>query len=93
VLGRVGRWISEQFAFLLVLAVLAAAFGYLTIDPTHWSRVAGVVAVALLLAGGVRLTLPTERVGMLAVRGRIADTICFLVLGVVILAVDIRLHG
>jgi hypothetical protein len=30
---------------------------------------------------------------MLAVRGRIADTICFLVLGVVILAVDIRLHG
>jgi apolipoprotein N-acyltransferase len=61
VLGRVGRWISEQFAFLLVLAVLAAAFGYLTIDPTHWSRVAGVVAVALLLAGGVRLTLPTER--------------------------------
>ncbi|HEX3334839.1 MAG TPA: DUF3017 domain-containing protein [Jatrophihabitans sp.] len=92
-LGRVGRWIGEQFAFLVVLAVLAAAFGYLTVDPSHWARVAGLVAVALLLAGGARLTLPTERVGLLVVRGRIADTICFLGLGVVILAVDIRLHG
>ena len=93
VLGRVGRWVVEQLPFLIVLVVLASAFGYLIIDPGRWSRVTGLVAVAVLLAGLARLVFPTERVGMLAVRGRILDTLSFLVLGGLILAVDIRLHG
>jgi Protein of unknown function (DUF3017) len=93
VLGRAWRWIVEQFAFLVVVLLLAAAFGYLTVDPGRWSRVTGIVALAMLVAGFARLTLPTDRVGMLAVRGRAMDTVCFLFLGALILALDIRLHG
>ncbi|MBN9618443.1 MAG: DUF3017 domain-containing protein, partial [Actinobacteria bacterium] len=40
-----------------------------------------------------RAGLPTTRVGMLAVRSRPLDALAYLVLGGLILAVDIRLHG
>jgi hypothetical protein len=49
--------------------------------------------VAVLLAGLLRAALPTSRIGLLAVRSRWADSVSYLVLGGVILAVDIRLHG
>jgi hypothetical protein len=93
VLGRILRWATEQAAFLAVLLVLAAAFVYLIVDPGRWGRGSGVVAVAVLLAGVLRGLLPTGRVGQLAVRARWFDSVCYLVLGGVILAVDIRLHG
>jgi hypothetical protein len=91
-LGRALRWIAEQAAFLAVLLVIAAAFGYLIANPGRWGRVSGLLAAAVLLAGGLRATLPTHRAGLLAVRGRWLDTACLLALGGLILAVDIRLH-
>jgi hypothetical protein len=93
VLGRALRWVGEQFTFLLVIAVLAAAFLYLIVDPGRWGRGSGIVSVAVLLAGLLRAALPTSRIGLLAVRSRWADSVSYLVLGGVILAVDIRLHG
>jgi hypothetical protein len=93
VLGRVLRWLAEQAAFLAVLVVLAAAFGYLIVVPGRWGRGSGVVAVAVLFAGVLRTVLPTARVGLLAVRARWVDCVSYLVLGGLILAVDIRLHG
>jgi Protein of unknown function (DUF3017) len=93
VLLRAWRWVRSQVAFLTVLAVLAAAFLYLLFVPGRWGRVTGVVAVAMLLAGLLRVTLPTARAGLLAVRARWIDTVLYLALGGLILAVDIRLHG
>jgi hypothetical protein len=93
VLGRALRWIVEQSAFLAVLVVLAAAFLYLIVDPGRWGRGSGGVSVAVLLAGLLRATLPTSRIGLLAVRARWVDTLSYLALGGLILAVDIRLHG
>jgi hypothetical protein len=93
VLTRALRWINEQLAFLVVLVVLAAAFGYLIVEPGRWGRTSGVVAVAVLLAGVLRAVLPAGRVGMLAVRSRWFDAACYLALGGVILAVDLRLHA
>jgi hypothetical protein len=93
VLGRVLRWLTEQAAFLAVLVVLAAAFGYLIVEPGRWGRGSGVVAVAVLLAAVLRTVLPSGRVGLLAVRARWVDVLLYVVLGGVILAVDIRLHG
>ena len=92
-LARAWRWIAEQKAFLVVLVVLGAAFIYLIAAPGRWGRGSGVVAVAVLLAGLFRSVLPTERVGMLAVRSRAVDVVTYLVLGGLILAVDLRLHG
>ena len=91
-LARAWRWILSQVAFLVVIAVLAAAFLYLLIVPGRWGRVSGVVAVAVLLAGAIRAALPTSRVGLLAVRARWIDAVLYLALGGLILAVDIRLH-
>jgi hypothetical protein len=93
VLDRALHWILEQLAFLAVLVVLGAAFGYLVLEPGRWGRSSGVVSVAVLLAGVLRAVLPTSRAGLLAVRARWLDAACYLALGGVILAVDIRLHA
>jgi hypothetical protein len=93
VFGRVLRYVREQFAFLLVLALLVASLLYLTVDSGRWGRASGGVAVAVLLAGVFRLVLPGDRAGLLAIRGRVVDSVTFLVLGAVILGIDVRLHG
>jgi hypothetical protein len=93
VLGRVLRWIAGQFAFLLVVVVLGAAFIYLIIEPGRWGRTSGIVAVAVLLAAVLRAVLSDTRAGMLAVRARWLDAACYLALGGVILAIDLRLHA
>jgi Protein of unknown function (DUF3017) len=93
VLARAWAWVVEQLAFLVVLVVLAAAFIYLIVEPGRWGRGSGVVSVGMLLASLLRLVLPGERAGLLAVRARWLDVAAYLVLGGVILGVDIRLHG
>lgn len=92
VLGRAWRWVQEQSAFLLVLAILLAAFCYLVANPAQWRPATGIIAVSAVVAGLLRLVLPSGRAGQLAVRGRIFDVACYLVMGVAMLAVDIRLH-
>lgn len=87
------HWIIEQLAFLVVVAVLVAAFVYLIVESGRWGRSAGGMSVAVLLAGLLRLVLPTRHAGLLAVRSRWLDAACYLALGGVILAVDIRLHA
>jgi hypothetical protein len=93
VLNRARQWIADQFAFLAVVLVLAAAFVYLIIEPGRWGRTSGIVAVAVLVAGLLRAVLPASRVGMLAVRSRLFDAACYLALGGLILGVDLRLHS
>jgi hypothetical protein len=88
----VRRRARAQAPFLLVLAVLVLDFGYLLVMPDHWRRGASVIGGALLLAAFLRLVLPSVHAGFLAVRGRWWDAICYAVLGVAILIVDIRLR-
>ena len=92
-LARTWRWVQEQSAFLLVLAILLAAFCYLAANPGQWRPSIGVIAVATVVGGLLRLILPSARVGQLAVRGRAFDVVCYLVIGVAMLAVDIRLRA
>jgi len=91
--GRAWLWVQEQLVFLVVLVVLAGAFSYLLLEPGRWGRATGVIAVALLLAALARAAAPTSWVGLLAVRGRAFDTLCYAFLGAALLAVDIRLHA
>ena len=92
-LTRILRWVAGQAAFLAVFVVLASAFVYLLIEPGRWGRTSGVVAVAVLLAALLRAVLSDPRAGMLAVRSRWLDAACYLALGGVILAIDLRLHA
>jgi hypothetical protein len=87
------RRMRNQAPFLLVVALMLAAVGYMIIGPGHWRRGAGIIAVAMLLGGLLRLVLPEEHVGVLAVRKRWIDTTCYLGLGVAILVVAIRLQN
>jgi hypothetical protein len=87
------RWVTAQLAFLAVLAVLAAAFCYLLVDPNRTARVTGLFAAAMLFAGVLRAVVPEARVGLLAVRSRWVDVVVYLALGGVILGLDIRLHA
>jgi GNAT superfamily N-acetyltransferase len=88
---QAGRRIRAQAPFLAVLGVLLVAVGYLIVEPEHWRRGIGILSASLLLAGVLRLALDRPHAGLLAFRNRVFDALCYLVLGVVILVVDIRL--
>ncbi len=63
-------------------AVLAVVGGGLLLAGTgHWRTGAGVLALALLLAAGLRLSLSPRRAGWLVVRSRAFDAALLLVLG------------
>jgi hypothetical protein len=91
-LARSFRWLRDELPFVIVIAIFLAATGYLYLFHGHWRRGTAAMGAALLLAMVLRLVLPARRVGMLGVRGRWRDAVCYFALGVVILGVDIRLH-
>lgn len=74
---------------LAVLVVIAVAVVFGLAD--RWRRGAFVFGVATVLAGLFRLCLPTERVGLLAVRSKGFDVGALLTVGgaIVLLAVTI----
>lgn len=73
------RTLRRQSPFLLVLVVLG--LGMVAILADHWRRGCGLVALSLLVAGVARLVVPSNRIGLLAVRGRAVDVCCALLLG------------
>ena len=48
----------------------------------HWRRGAVLLGVALLVAAALRMTVPAERVGLLAIRGKAVDVLCYSGFGV-----------
>ncbi len=77
---------SRQLPSLVVLALVAAGLVVLAVVDARPGIL--VVGLALLLAAGLRLTLPARSAGWLAVRTRGLDAALLLVLGfaVVVLA-------
>lgn len=88
---RLLRRVRGQAPFLLVLALMAAAFGYLLILPHHWRRGVAGISLSMLVAGALRLGLPGHRAGLLTVRGRWIDAGLYLALGLAILVVAVQL--
>jgi len=86
------RRLRNQAPFLAVVAMILAAVAYMIIGPGHWRRGSGVIALAMLAGGLMRLVLPEEHVGVLAVRKRWVDVSLYVGLGVAILVVAIRLQ-
>ncbi|MEU1429185.1 DUF3017 domain-containing protein [Nocardia sp. NPDC056611] len=68
---------------LLVGAVLVVAVVFLAWD--RWRRGTFFFGGATLLAAALRLALPTDRVGLLAVRSKGFDVVWLTVLGVAII--------
>ena len=62
---------GEQWPVLVVALLLAAAF--VLVAAGFWRRGALVMAVGVAVASGLRLALPDDRAGLLAVRSRTVD--------------------
>jgi uncharacterized membrane protein YraQ (UPF0718 family) len=87
------RWLRTQLPFVVVVAIILASAVYLYVEPDHWRRGTSALAFGVVVAGLFRLLLPAHAAGLLAVRkNRFFDTLCYLAMGGVIIAVDIRLH-
>lgn len=65
----------------MVSVLLVVGFGLLLAVLVDWQPGAIVVGVGMLLAAGLRLTLPARQVGLLVVRSRGVDAAVLLVLG------------
>lgn len=68
------RALLTVLALVVAGLVATALFGW-------WRAGSAVVGVAFCLAAGLRLVLPTQQVGDLAVRSRAVDAAVLLVLG------------
>lgn len=66
----------------LAVVLLAVSGAMLVVGLGHWKRGSFLLGVTFLLAAVLRLALPEERVGLLAVRTRAVDVACLAVLGV-----------
>jgi len=77
----------KDIPFVVVLVVAAAGIGYSAVRPHHWLRGVGVVGVALLLAALFRFVLTDRQAGLLAIRRRPFDVVCYALLGSAILGV------
>ena len=75
-----------------MIAVLAvAALGLLRVATANWREGSVLLGGALLLAAVLRVVLPAEHAGLLAIRSRAVDVLAYSGLGiaVVLLAVTI----
>ena len=59
----------------VIVVFTVAAAGLLAVTQGFWRRGLVVIAGAMLLAAVLRLTLPTRRAGLLAVRGKAIDVV------------------
>jgi hypothetical protein len=81
----------RNLPILVVLALGATGILYSAAVPRHWLRGVLLLAAACGLAGLFRLLLPVRQAGLLAVRGRVADVVCYLGLAVAIAGLGLAL--
>jgi hypothetical protein len=87
--NRQARFAQLPFAVVLLVVAVAA----LRIVQYHWREGAALVGVALLLAGVLRAVLPTERAGLLAIRGKVVDIVTYAGLAAAVLYVALTIIG
>lgn len=83
--------IKRQLAFLAVMLIVAV--GILRIIEYHWRQGTALIGIALLVAAVLRLVLPAERAGLLAVRTRKIDALFYAGFSAMILYVTLTITG
>ena len=70
-------WDRSRLPTVLPVALVAAIalVGMVLVLTQHWRRGAVLLGVALLVAAALRLAVPAERVGLLAIRGKAVDVL------------------
>jgi hypothetical protein len=67
----------RNLPLILVLALAATGVAYAAAVPPHWLRGVLLLAAAMVLGGVLRLVLPARQAGLLAVRSRFTDVLCY----------------
>ncbi|MGL6235389.1 MAG: DUF3017 domain-containing protein [Segniliparus sp.] len=80
------RLLLNQAPFLVVVFLLLVAAVLVELD--RWRRGGAVIGFAVITAAVFRAALPTNRVGLLAVRGRLFDVVVLALVGAAILWVS-----
>ncbi|WP_433289720.1 DUF3017 domain-containing protein [Pseudonocardia sp. CA-142604] len=68
----------------MTLVLVIAALGMMRVLTQHWREGAVLLGGALIVAAVLRVLLPVDRVGLLAIRSRPVDVLCYSAFGVVI---------
>lgn len=91
--SRLGQALRDNLPMVVIALVLVVAVVFLAWD--RWRRGTFFFGGATLLAAAFRLLLPTERVGLLAVRSKPFDVTWLAVLGsaIIVLAATINSLG
>jgi hypothetical protein len=84
-----GPWLRTHAPMIVVLGI--TAIGMERVLTQHWREGALLLGGALLVAAALRMVLAPERVGLLAIRSRVIDVLCYAGFGLamVLLAVTI----
>ena len=75
--------------FTLVLVIAAA--GMVRVLTQHWREGAVLLGGALIVAAVLRVLLPPDRVGLLAIRSRAIDVLCYGGFGVVMAVIAVTI--
>lgn len=83
-LARLRRNVRDELPFVTVVLVVALGFCYSLASGGHWLRGVAVIAGGMVLGAVLRMVLPAATAGLLAIRGRLFDVVCYLVLGLAV---------
>jgi len=73
----------------LVVAIALAGMGL--VITQHWRKGAVLLGGALLVAALLRMVVPLDRVGLLAIRSRAVDVLCYSGFGVVMMVLALQI--
>ncbi len=73
------------------LVATVAVVGMVLVVTQHWRRGAVLLGVALLVAAVLRMVVPPDRVGLLAIRSRVIDVLCYSGFGVVMVVLAVTI--
>jgi hypothetical protein len=77
----------------LTLVLLVVVVGLVRVATQHWRQGALLIGAGLLVAALLRAVLPDDRIGLLAVRSRVIDVVCYAVFGAVMIFVAWTIAG
>lgn len=75
----------------LLTVGLITAIAMVRVLTQHWREGAALLGVALLVAAVLRVALPDDRAGLLAIRGRMIDVLCYSGFGIVIIVLAVTI--
>jgi len=76
-----------------LVVLVGVAVGLVLVALGEWRLGAAVVGLALSLAGAARLTLPSDKIGDLAVRSRVVDAAVLIALGLALVGLANSIPG